>query len=543
MRLLAILALVLAAPLAHALDFQPLEKIPVQDGGRKKPYLVFAEENLLALSGRTALTLDGRTESAPEIITGVWLAPESVGAKPLILIDNRPLKAAAGLDEKRKWFSRDELAASPGFLALLQAADAARRTAMDGKLTGMNKVADQVGQRIERLDRLRSGDLLRVAANPAGESAEWFSLRADDPAVTALRAAFLANDSAAFAKAAEALRAALAAEAPQFQPPAWKIDLETAYQKVHPFRWAWILYLTAGLTLALTSVRGRRVGYAVGWTLAGAGALFQIAGFASRIAIAGRPPVSNMYESIIWVAFGAVFFALVFEVIHRGRYFLLGATFAAVIPLLLADFQPLALDRSIQPLTPILQSNFWLATHVLIITLSYAAFLLALGVGHIALGKIILGRQPSAALYNYIYRTLQVGVLLLATGTILGAVWANYSWGRFWDWDPKEVWALVALLGYLIVLHGRIAGAWGGFGLALGAVLAFQSVLMAWYGVNFVLGVGLHSYGFGSGGFGYAISFVIAELVFAGAAFARHRRQAPARSARKVEPDAAPSAI
>jgi len=75
---------------------------------------------------------------------------------------------------------------------------------------------------------------------------------------------------------------------------------------------------------------------------------------------------------------------------------------------------------------------------------------------------VIVGGKPTPALYNYLYRALQVGVLLLATGTILGGVWANYSWGRFWDWDPKETWALIALLGYLIVLHGRIAGQWGG---------------------------------------------------------------------------------
>ncbi|MDD5200521.1 MAG: cytochrome c biogenesis protein CcsA [Terrimicrobiaceae bacterium] len=524
MRPLLVLALILAigAP-ARALDFKPLEAIPVQEGGRKKPCLVFAEENLLALSGRTALTLDGRTQSALEILSGLWLAPEAWGSKPILLVNNLPFKSAAGLDEKRKWFSRDELAANPRFLALLQHAEAARRTAMDGKLTGTNQQAAQVGERIARLDQLRGGELLRVVANPAGADAAWFPLPPDDPALAALRGAFVAGDPAAFAKAAAALRTALAGEAPQFQPPAWKIALEVAYQKVHPFRWAWILYLAAGITLAVTSLRGRRAGYLVAWLLAATGALFQIAGFASRIAIAGRPPVSNMYESVIWVAFGAVFFALIFETIFRGRYFLLGATFAAVIPLLLADSQPLALDRSIHPLTPILQSNFWLATHVLIITLSYAAFLLALGVAHIALGKVLLGRPPSAALYNYIYRTIQVGVLLLATGTILGAVWANYSWGRFWDWDPKETWALVALLGYLIVLHGRIAGAWGGFGLALGAVLAFQSVLMAWYGVNFVLGVGLHSYGFGSGGFGYALTFVAIELAFAAAAAIRHR--------------------
>jgi ABC-type transport system involved in cytochrome c biogenesis permease subunit len=229
-------------------------------------------------------------------------------------------------------------------------------------------------------------------------------------------------------------------------------------------------------------------------------------------------------------------FALIFETIYRGRYFLLGACFAVVLPLLLADTQPLALNRSIEPLQPILQSNFWLSTHVLIITLSYAAFLLALGIGHLPLGMILLGRRPPAALYNYIYRTLQVGVLLLATGTILGAVWANYSWGRFWDFDPKETWALTALLVYLFILHGRIAGAWGGFGLAVGAVLAFQAILMAWYGVNFVLGKGLHSYGFGTGGIGYAIAFVVAELAFTAAAIQRHRASHPQKT------DAAPRA-
>ncbi len=508
---------------AQALHFQPLETIPVQEGGRKKPYLVFAEESLLSLSGKTALTLDGRSQPAVEIITGLWLQPEKWRTQPIILINNLALKKAANLDEKRKWFSRDELAANPSFLALLQKADADRRTAKDGKLTGLDKQVDEIGARLATFESLRMGDLYRVVANPAGANSQWSTLHTDDAVLTKLRAAFAANDDAAFARAASELRASLAASSPQFQPPASKLALEVTYQKLHPFRWAWILYLLAGLTLAVTSLRARRAGYALAWLLASAGLLFQISGFVSRIVIAGRPPVSNMYESVIWVAFGAVFFSLIFEAVYRGRYFLLGASFAAVIPLLLADSQPLALNRSIQPLVPVLQSNFWLSTHVLIITLSYAAFLLALGVGHIALGKIILGRKPSAALYNYIYRTLQIGVLLLAIGTILGGVWANYSWGRFWDWDPKETWALTALLVYLFVLHGRIAGSWSGFGLAVGSVLAFQSIVMSWYGVNFVLGVGLHSYGFGSGGFVYAGTFVVAELAFTLAAILRHR--------------------
>lgn len=522
--LLCLLALLALPAGARAFDVGPLETMPVQESGRKKPFLVFAQENLIGLGGRTSLVVDGRRQPASEIITALWLTSEGWSAKPVILVENLPLKRAAGLDEKRKWFSRDELAGSPGFLRLVQQADTSRRAAREVRLEGLEKTADEVAQRIARFDRLAGGEAFRVVANPAGTEAAWAPLRADDPALTPLREAFRAGNFPAFQSAAQTLRTALAAESPQFHPPQWRLDLEVNYQKIHPFRWAWILYLAAGITLAVTSLRGRRAGYRIAWVLAGAGLAFQTAGFIARIVIAGRPPVSNMYESVIWVAFGAMVFAFIFEAIYRTRYFLLAATFAAIIPLVLADGQPAALDSSIQPLTPILRSNFWLATHVLIITLSYAAFLLALAVGHIALGKVILGRRPSPELYNYIYRTLQVGVLLLAVGTILGAVWANYSWGRFWDWDPKETWALVALLAYLFILHGRIAGTWGGFGLALGAVLAFQTIIMAWYGVNFVLGVGLHSYGFGSGGFGYAVSFVVIELVFAGVAVVRARQ-------------------
>ena len=116
-------------------------------------------------------------------------------------------------------------------------------------------------------------------------------------------------------------------------------------------------------------------------------------------------------------------------------------------------------------------------------------------------------------LSNFIYRAMQVGVLLVAAGTILGGVWADVSWGRFWGWDPKEVWALITLLVYLVPLHGRFAGWVSTFGLVASSVVCFLSVLMAWYGVNFVLGVGLHSYGFSdAGGQGVVLASVCAVL-------------------------------
>jgi hypothetical protein len=97
-------------------------------------------------------------------------------------------------------------------------------------------------------------------------------------------------------------------------------------------------------------------------------------------------------------------------------------------------------------------------------------------------------------------------------------VWADYSWGRFWGWDPKEVWALVALLGYLAVLHARFAGWVSHRGLAALAVFCFSLIVMAWYGVNFVLGAGLHSYGFGGGGRGWVFSALAIQMGFALAA-------------------------
>ena len=125
-------------------------------------------------------------------------------------------------------------------------------------------------------------------------------------------------------------------------------------------------------------------------------------------------------------------------------------------------------------------------------------------------------------------------MLLLAAGTILGGVWADYSWGRFWGWDPKEVWALIALLGYLAVLHARFAGWILDFGLAALSVICFSLVVMAWYGVNFVLGAGLHSYGFGGGGAPYVFSAIGLQSLFVAAAAVRYVASGAAAEAERA---------
>jgi cytochrome c-type biogenesis protein CcsB len=249
-----------------------------------------------------------------------------------------------------------------------------------------------------------------------------------------------------------------------------------------------------------------------------AGFILHVYGMALRCYIAGRPPVSNMYETVIWVSWASILFGLVLERFKKDKLLLMAASAVAIFCLILTDLAPTVLDSSIHPLEPVLRSGFWLTTHVLIINLGYAAFFLAFALGDVLLFFYLKDEKKFEKAIHAgsisIYRALQIGVVLLAAGTILGGIWADYSWGRFWGWDPKETWALISLLGYLALLHGRLVGWIKNFELAAGAVVTFSLIIMAWYGVNYVLGAGLHTYGFGGGGVEYVSGFVGLHILY-----------------------------
>ncbi len=258
-------------------------------------------------------------------------------------------------------------------------------------------------------------------------------------------------------------------------------------------------------------------------------------GFGIRMMIAGRAPVTNMYESVVFVAFGTAVLGVVFQLIYRKSRLLAAAAAVTALVLLLTDACPRILDPGIHPLTPILRSNYWLAVHVMTIMLSYAAFFTALWTGNIALGFYLLhpaSKAALAALSKVTYHILQAGVLLLIIGTFLGASWGVDAWGRFWGWDPKEVWALITLLGYLALLHARRIGWLRDFGMAAWSVLCFSLIVMAWYGVNYWFGIGLHSYGFGGGGQVYVLAAAAVQVIYVGAATLRvaGERQFPTSS-------------
>jgi ABC-type transport system involved in cytochrome c biogenesis permease subunit len=194
--------------------------------------------------------------------------------------------------------------------------------------------------------------------------------------------------------------------------------------------------------------------------------------------------------------------------------------------LLLTEKTPLVLSPDLDPIVAVLRSNLWLSTHVTTITISYAAFTIAMILGNVALVRSLFSDpSPSfiAAYSHYAYRMIQLGCFLLTVGIILGGVWADYSWGRFWGWDPKETWALIADLGFLAILHARYAGWVNQFWLLAWCPVAYLLVIMAWYGVNFILAAGLHSYGFSSGGALMVTTFVLFQCGLLVAVFARRK--------------------
>lgn len=515
-----------------------LSTLPVQSGGRLKPLDTLARETVRLVTGK----VEFNDQDPILTLLSWWADPETTKKAEIIEFRDLETKKKLGLDPDKRWYTYEQLVDNKELTAAQE--EIHQLFKLEEELDSEQEKLQELLVKVNAVHQIMDGTVLQAVPNPEGLHEDWGSfgdlehagtLEVVQPAVNAvkqLREAVKSGDQALFQTSVVATRQELARLGPV--PEEQMMAREVRYNEFHPFRKAWILYLCGLLVLSFVrqpsgdSAKPKRSnGYWAGFSLITAGFLLHIYGFVLRCLIAGRPPVTNMYESVIWVAFGAVFFALIFELIYSKRYYLIAASAGAVVCLVLADILPTVLDPSIHPLTPVLRSNFWLTIHVLSITLGYAAFLLALGLGHIVLWKCALRPKEAeniSSLHDALYRSLQIGVLLLAAGTILGGVWANYSWGRFWGWDPKEVWALIALLGYLAILHGRYAGWLRKFGIAAWSVVAFQGVLMAWYGVNYILGTGLHSYGFGTGGSQYVGIYVLLELIFVGWATMMHKR-------------------
>ena len=293
-----------------------------------------------------------------------------------------------------------------------------------------------------------------------------------------------------------------------------KVDAETRFKAAAPFYTGMVLFV-ATLLLALASwlkwpaTLARSAFYLLGLAF-----VLMTAGIATRMWLEGRPPVTNLYSSALFVAWGAVGLCLILEKIHPRGLASAAGGLIGFSGLIIAHHLSLSGD-TLEMMRAVLDSNFWLATHVVIITIGYSATYLAgfLAALYILRGALTrsLDRDTALALERMVYGIICFATLFSLVGTILGGIWADQSWGRFWGWDPKENGALIIVIWNAIILHVRWGKLSGPRGLMALAVFGNIVTSWSWFGTN-LLGVGLHSYGFTDRGFWALVMFAASQL-------------------------------
>ncbi len=561
-------------------DFSRFAEIPVLVGGRVKPLDTVARNSLLIIHGKQEIRLeDGRRLSAMQWLTDVLFNAPVANQYPVFVVQNADVLGLFGWQQTdRKYFSfadfapflkqideqgaqSDKLEAvqrsayqsailnlrnglslyqrlknsiqpesAENFVAELRgfesrvpgAAKAARERAM-GDNFDKSKL-DDVAHMIERYERLSETAYL-LAVPPSEPNGEWHSV-----GDTLLRSvgtgqihpivseyaiigdAYRAGDQTLFNQHAQLMTDWFAKE----QPNATKrASFECLFNRIQPFSQSMTLYVLAFL-LACASWLGwsaplrRSAFYLLLLALA-----IHTFGLVSRMYLQERPPVTNLYSSAIFIGWGAVIVALILERIFKDG---IGAACAGAIgfvTLIIAHHLAGSGD-TLEMLQAVLDTNIWLATHVVAITTGYSAMFLA---GMLAIIYVVRGvfttslkKQTADSLARMTYGVICFATLFSFVGTVLGGIWADQSWGRFWGWDPKENGAVLIVLWCAIILHAR----WGGFirqrGLMIMALFGNIVTSFSWFGVN-MLGVGLHSYGFMQKAFPWLVGFMISQLV------------------------------
>jgi ABC-type transport system involved in cytochrome c biogenesis permease subunit len=478
-----------ASTVADAGTAERLRRLPVQHDGRVMPLDTLARESVRQVTGRSAW--QGADPTAT--VLGWVFEPEAWSALPVVRVGST-LASALGLPGSQDHASYAEMVRSQAFLSILGEAHAAEDA--ERPLTGVQQDAIKAEQRILTLQSFLKGEALRTQPAPGNPNAAW-GTPADPHHVSGLLAVLEARPAAAHVDE----RA---------------IEREVLYNRVRPSRLAWWILAPAAVASFLAWRRERRVYdlIAVGGLVAGVAVMTW--GIAQRWMIASRIPASNMYESLLFLGWGVGAMALAALVVLRSRMVVLNATAMSALTMTLTDRLPI--DPFIHPMPPVLSGTPWLAIHVPIIMLSYSVLALGVVVAHMQIGLLIAAPQRRDLAYrmgDLLYWYTQVGSILLIAGILTGSIWAASSWGRYWGWDPKEVWSLVAFLAYLAILHGRFDRLIGPFGVAALSIVAFWSILMTYVGVNYVLAAGLHSYGFGgSGVVRWLLLIAVAEGLF-----------------------------
>ena len=327
-----------------------------------------------------------------------------------------------------------------------------------------------------------------------------------------LTMAYRSGDAAQFNREVSELRERFIAD---FPGDISRVHYERVFNALQPFYISMQLYVLIFLAVCISWLRWpKELAKAAFWVLVLA-FLIHSFGLLSRMYIQGRPPVTNLYSSAVFVGWGAVLLGILIEKFFKNG---IGAAMASLVgfcTLIIAHHLAMTGD-TLEMMRAVLDSNFWLATHVVIITFGYSAIFLA---GALAILFVLLGvfssrfnKDTARSLSAMVYGIICFGTLFSLVGTILGGIWADQSWGRFWGWDPKENGALMIVIMGAIYLHAR----WGGIckerGLMALAICGNIITAWSWFGTN-MLPVGLHSYGRMDSAYAWLIGFVLAQVV------------------------------
>ncbi len=501
-----------------------VENIPVQYEGRMMPFSSFARELVLGVSGKQALKGETATETVMR-----WLAdPHQAYKEPLFSIKHQDLLQELGETKKATKYNLEELLEMHKLMQLSQ--ESSRIKSQDGKPTKAQSEASKIVGKLGYLYALLGKQIPGYIPDANDPMGSWLPLMdqvsTDDSVaigirdgVTTMVHSYSKGHDGQLIRLSQVVNRLVRARWNPGEERLKRFDVEIMYNSYRPIQFGRNLYLF-GFVLVLCALFGwsSRFIFISSWVIS-AGLAAHTIGLIMRTYVGDRAPWSNFYESLVTLVALLVLFGLLFAK-GRMRGLILGAVaLSGFASLLIADRA--GLSPGIDTLAPALQS-YWLTIHVIIIMAGYAAAMLAMVLGHVVLGVEAFKPKDSKlfiASTEAVYRAVQMAMLFIFVGTVLGGVWAHEAWGRYWGWDPKETWALISWFAYLGVAHARFAGWLSPRGLALAAIGVFPIILMTYYGVNYMLS-GLHSYAGGESAsvpFGIILFLAIeAVVVYAG---------------------------
>jgi len=541
----------------RGMEIEKFCRMPVLEGGRVKPLDSVARNALLVIQGRQTVRYEGRSIGPDEWILDVMFRPKVADKQAIFTIDDPDVLGLMGKAQssERRYSFEALIPALPEIEKQAQSAmakESVKRTRFESAVVGLF-------ERLEKYHRLRNS--IQLMATPglymelqtlqepaaiqrhqsltdlalfrplpplAGQSPDaWLgvgqaldqaSMGTFHPALVPLAragAAYTIEDTASF----NAATADLAGQVSNARPDALRrAGNELLFNRVEPFYVGMIVYLFALGGIFISWLWKREFFQEGAFSFLWGAAIIHTLGLASRIILQGRPPVTNLYSSAVFVGWAAVILAIVLERMYRKGFATVVGAAAGFTSLIIAHHLAMEGD-TMEMMRAVLDSNFWLATHVVTVTIGYSATFLA---GSIAIAytlrKLFARNQDEATtrtLVDMTYGIVCFALLFSFVGTVLGGIWADQSWGRFWGWDPKENGALLIVLWNAVILHARWAGYAKEKGIMAMAIFGNIITSLSWFGVN-MLGVGLHSYGFTDAAFFWLFLFIGSQLVLIG---------------------------